>query len=107
MDRRKFLTGLLGVAGAAAAVSVLKPAEAMAAMPSAGRGGILDELEADVSSAAEAGDDLTPQTVQYYGGGYGYRRRPRPRYVWRRVCRRVRGYYGWTRRCWRERVRVW
>ena len=103
MDRRKFLAGILGVAGAAAVAATIRPGQAMAAMPSAGRGGILDELEADIAPAVDDGEALTPENVQYY-----YYRRRRPRYVWRRVCRRVRTGYGrWVRRCWRQRVRVW
>ncbi|TIP96655.1 MAG: protamine-2 (modular protein), partial [Mesorhizobium sp.] len=45
MDRRLFLTGVFGVAGAAALASAVRPINAVAGVPSAGSG-ILDELDA-------------------------------------------------------------
>ncbi|WP_260855083.1 twin-arginine translocation signal domain-containing protein [Mesorhizobium amorphae] len=44
MDRRLFLTGILGVAGAAVVMTAIRPGQAVAGVPTTG-GGILDELE--------------------------------------------------------------
>jgi len=105
MDRRLFLTGLLGLAGAAALSKIAGPTEAEAAVvkPS----GILDEL--DASSPEEV-------TEVDHRPGHGRRdrrddRRPgrrhgRRRRVTRRVCRRVRRHGRWEQRCRREKVWV-
>ncbi len=104
MDRRLFLKGILGVAGAAAVVTVLKPVEADAAMPS-GRG-ILDEI--DKMKPETFAPDADVEQVWHYGYGHGRpRHRPRRRPRYRRVCRRFYDGYGWRRRCWRERIRGW
>ncbi|PLP57193.1 protamine-2 (modular protein) [Mesorhizobium loti] len=105
MDRRLFLTGMLGVAGAAAMVTIMRPGEAIAGVPTA-RGGILDELEKSDAEAAVF-DDETGADVElaYHRPGHRPGRRPwggRPR--WRRVCRRVYRRGRWQVRCWRERV---
>lgn len=100
MDRRLFLTGLLGLAGATAIGSVIGPERAEAAIVNPGDG-ILDEL--DASEATEVN----------HRRGHGRRRdrhgrrrpgRRRRRRVWRRVCGRVRVRGRWRRRCWDEPV---
>ncbi len=112
MDRRLFLTGMLGIAGAAALASTMKPGAALAGIPG-NPGGILDDLDAPLSGPAEDGE---LEKVQYRPGERNNRRnwhhdrrhdrRPRRRPVWRTVCRRVRSHGRWHRRCWRERVWV-
>ena len=118
MERRLFLTGMLGLAGATLAASVVKPGAAVAGVPgmSGVSGGILDELDSPLSSLAEEGDGrLEPEKVrsqefdrrQERRGHWRYGHRPRRRPVWRRVCRRFRRNGHWRERCWRERVWVW
>lgn len=103
MDRRLFLTGLLGIAATAAAVGVMRPNEALAGVPN-GRG-ILDELdEPIVDELVETEDEATVQPVWHR---HWHRpRRRRSRWVVRRVCRRVWRNGRRRVRCWRERVRV-
>ncbi|HEY4192797.1 MAG TPA: protamine-2 (modular protein) [Mesorhizobium sp.] len=102
MDRRSFLTGMLGLAGAAALIGVAQPDSTMAGvMP--GSDGILDELDEPATEA---------EPVQYRRDRHWRRdnrrhnRRHRRR-VWRRVCssywRRGRRHV----RCYRRRVWVW
>ncbi len=107
MDRRLFLTGILGVAGAAVMVTAMRPGQAIAGAPAA-RGGILDELEKSDAEMTvfdgEAGAD-----AELIDHRPGHRRRHRPwggRPRWRRVCRRVWRRGRWHVRCWRERVWV-
>lgn len=104
MDRRLFLTGMFGLAGAALAAGA---AGSAMAMPRAARG-ILDDL--DASGPGEAG--ATVEKVQWdrrhrHHHHHPRRYRPRRRRAWRTVCRRVRIHGRWRRRCWRERVWVW
>lgn len=101
MDRRSFLTGVLGLAGTAAVVTALKPASAVAGVPN--RSGILGEL--DVVDAA-AGDEPEVELIDHRYGHHRRRRRRRRR-VWRRVCRRYWRHGRWRRRCRRQRVWVW
>jgi len=102
MDRRLFLTGLLGLAGAATIAGVTRPAQAMTGLP--GGSGILDELEASSADLIDAGDG--PAEVIEIDHRRHHRRRQRRR-VWRRVCRRYRRHGRWLTRCHRERVWVW
>ncbi len=114
MDRRLFLTGLLGLAGAATVAGVTRPAQALAGVPQGN--GILDEL--DSADAAPLGEAEVVD-VQYR---HDRRHRPpsqhrppfhlppprrRRRRVWRQVCRRYRSHGRWRTRCHRERVWVW
>lgn len=101
MHRRSFLTGVLGLAGAAAVVSVVKPSAALAGMPS--RPGILDDLE---TADAIAGDTPEVELVDHRRHHRRRRRRHRRR-EWRTVCRRYWRHGRWRRRCRRERVWVW
>lgn len=103
MDRRGFLLGLAGVAGAGAAASLmLSPAEAtvlgqLRDLPPAARPPVPSEPDADLDTMADTADaaggmtpDGTPvETVQYW------RRPPRRR---RRVC-------GWRRNRWGRPIR--
>jgi hypothetical protein len=104
MDRRLFLTGMLGIAVAATLAVVAKPNIAEAGIPSA-KGGILGELDgpADEFLEDQSQADSQPEVeqVQYWR----YRRRRRR--VWRRVCRRYRRHHRWVTRCYRRVVWVW
>jgi hypothetical protein len=107
MDRRLFLTGMLGVAGAAAVATALRPVEAVAGVPN-GRG-ILDELEGSSPELLDEGDlqaDIMDISHRRHHHHHRRRRRHRRR-VWRRVCRRFYRHGRWHRRCRRERVWVW
>lgn len=103
MDRRMFLTGMLGVAGAAALAGVVRPPTALAGVPNA-RGGILDELDSpDVETeGAEIQPELEP--IQYRRRDRRHRRRRRR--VWRRICRRYWRHGRRRVRCYRRRVWV-
>jgi len=109
MDRRLFLAGLFGVAGASALATIVRPVEAVAGIPGGGPG-ILDELDDPVANDLEAGPEIAePEPVWHRGYPHaGWRRRRRRRIRrWRRVCRRV-WYRGRRRtRCFRRRVWVW
>lgn len=107
MDRRLFLTGMLGVAGAAAVGTLSRPGSALAGVPET-RGGILDAL--DTPATDEFGDDFTgdgADAAELEPVQYRRRRRRQRRRVWRRTCRRV-WYRGRRRlRCYRRRVWIW
>lgn len=104
MDRRLFLTGLLGLAGTAAAISIVGPTPAEAGI-APGRG-ILDQLDETADDVVELEDEATVQPV-WHRRWHRPRRRRRRRYVTRRVCRRVWRNGRRRVRCWRERVRIW
>ena len=99
MDRRSFLTGLLGLAGTAALASVVKPEIVQAGIVNPediGSGsGILGDLE---------GSEPDVVDVRHRRGHWHRHHRHHRRRVWRRVCRRARIHGRWHRRCWRERV---
>ncbi|MDX8452962.1 protamine-2 (modular protein) [Mesorhizobium sp. VK9D] len=102
MERRLFLTGMLGVAGAAALAGLAGPSKAVAGIPAGN--GILDELDKPDRTVFEDGDDRAElEQVYHRHWHYGPRRRRRRR-GWRRVCRRYWRHGRWRRRCWRERV---
>ncbi|MEO5323518.1 protamine-2 (modular protein) [Mesorhizobium sp. CC13] len=103
MDRRLFLMGVLGLAGAAAATSMVRPAYAMPGIPGARRG-ILDELEAPDAEVIDDEDWADIEPVRHRGRR---RRRRRRRRAWRRLCRRYWRYGRRVRRCYRRRVWVW
>lgn len=110
MDRRTFLTGVLGLAGAAAVATAVRPVNAMAGVPNTG--GILGELEASATDAAAEGGEAKVELVDHRRGHerwrrHGHHRRRYRRQVWRRVCRRYRHHGRWRERCRRERVWVW
>lgn len=106
MERRLFLTGMLGVAGTAALASLAGPSKAVAGIPAGN--GILDELDKPDNAVFEGSDPAETELVQdgYYDDWRWRRRHRRRRRVWRRVCRRVWRHGRWRRRCWRERVWV-
>jgi len=99
MDRRSFLTGLLGLAGTAALASVVKPESVQAGIINPGNigagSGILDELESSEPDVM----DVSHRRGHWHRPPRRHRRR-----VWRRVCRRTRIHGRWRRRCWRERI---
>jgi len=106
MDRRLFLTGLLGVAGAAAVVRVMQPAEALAGVPNVGDG-ILDELNASEPEFFDGSDEAVEAEPVWHRGRPHRGRRRRRRRAWRRYCRRQFFNGRWRRRCFRRRVWVW
>ena len=106
MDRRLFLTGLLGVAGAAAVVRVMQPAEALAGVPNVGDG-ILDELNASEPEFFDGNDEAVEAEPVWHRGRPHRGRRRRRRRAWRRYCRRQFFNGRWRRRCFRRRVWVW
>lgn len=102
MDRRSFVMGLLGLAGAAAVTTITRSSAALVGTP--GRLGILDELEAtSVVDEGAPGVELVASTTPF--SRPSRRRRPQHRMEWRTVCgyQRVNGHM--RRRC--RRVRVW
>jgi hypothetical protein len=121
MERRLFLTGLLGVAGVAGIATIL-PREALAAMPMGPTPqpkSVLPDLSAPADEAYEPdelGDqdelgelDEGVQLAHYTGYPHSHRRRRRRRRV-RRFRNRCR--YFWRsgfrrRRCRREPYWVW
>ena len=110
MDRRLFLTGLLGVAGTAALITAMpRDAQALAIGPTDDTTpdtGILPELEAASEEVSGAeGVDVA------WHRGYRHRRRRRRRVRrrrYRRICRRYRNRWGhWVRRCRRQPYWFW
>lgn len=99
MDRRLFLTGLLGVAGAAAVATVVRPTPAMAAPL---RPGVLDLLDEPVDDAMAQDGDAKVEKVWHRH----WHRPRRRRRIWRRVCRRYWRNGRWRTRCTRQRVWV-
>jgi len=94
---------MFGIAGAAAIAGVMRPVEVMAGVPVSSPGaGILDEI--DEPQMGELDPTEQPEAELVWHRGYPHRRRrPRRRYGWRRVCRRV-WYRGRRRvRCFRVR----
>jgi len=115
MERRLFLTGMLGVAGAAALASLAGPGKAVAGIPAGN--GILDELDKPDNAVFNGDDPAEVELVSHHrhhrrhghGGGHWHwrhRRRGRRR-GWRHVCRRFWHRGRWHRRCRRERVWIW
>ena len=109
MDRRIFLTGVLGFAGAAAVATAIRPVNAVAGVPNPR--GILDELDASAPDAVDGGEPEIQQADYHRGHRPRHHHRPRRRRqrrrVWRRVCRRYRHHGRWLQRCRRERVWAW
>ncbi|TPN89470.1 protamine-2 (modular protein) [Mesorhizobium sp. CU2] len=105
MERRLFLTGMLGVAGAAALASLAGPGKAVAGIPAGN--GILDELDKPDNAVFDGDEPAEVEQVSHYHGHW--RRRRRRRRGWRRVCRRYWRHGRWHRRCWRERfwINIW
>jgi len=110
MERRLFLTGMLGVAGAAALASLAGPSKAVAGIPSGN--GILDELDKPDNAVFDGEEPADVELVSHRRHHHGYdhwrwrhRRRGRRR-GWRHVCRRFWHHGRWRRRCRRERVWV-
>ncbi len=119
MDRRLFVTGLFGVAGAAALTAVVPPgAKALAGVPAndaADQASVLPNLE-ELKVPADEGEETTPETGEQLAQMY-YRRRRRPMYYrrrrrrrirrWRNYCRRRWWHGRWRRRCYRRPFWIW
>ena len=112
MERRLFLTGLLGVAGTAGIAAML-PRPAMAAMPiglTPQTSSVLPNLSAPTDEVLEPeeldGQDELGELDEGVQLANHRRRRRRVR-RWRYRCRR-RWYHGhWRRRCRREPFFIW
>lgn len=102
MERRLFLAGLVGVAGAATIASVIRPSTAEAGVPNGA--GVLDQLDDPIDELTVPEDDATVQPVWHRRW---HRPRRRRRFRWRRVCRRFWRNGRWRTRCRRERVGFW
>ncbi|KAA3450518.1 protamine-2 (modular protein) [Mesorhizobium sp. SARCC-RB16n] len=110
MERRLFLTGMLGLAGAVVFAGVARPGRAVAGIPQGN--GILDQLDKPDPALFEGDDGAELEQVSHrhghrwhHRGHYGHwRRRHGRRRVWRRVCRRYWRHGRRHVRCWRERV---
>jgi hypothetical protein len=106
MERRLFLTGLLGVAGTAGIAAVLpRQAHALTAgplgSPALQPDSVLPDLTAPPAEMDEA-EDLNELGELDEGVQLAYHRRRRRVRRWRRRCRR-RWFHGhWRRRCRRE-----
>ena len=105
MDRRLFLTGLLGVAGTTGIAFVLpRQAEALAAVPLGGaapkRDTLLPKLPefGEPSGEMDEGEELD-EGVELAHMGRHHR--------WRRVCRRYWHNGHWHRRCHRRPFWIW
>lgn len=126
MDRRLFVTGLLGVAGTAGIATILPGrAQALTAVPLGGPASQSDAIlpkfsefdgpseEVDDGWELDDGEELDDgfELASYHGGGGGgghpRRRRRRRMRRWRRICRRE-WYHGyWRRRCRRRPFWIW
>lgn len=104
MDRRLFLAGLFGAAGAATLASVVKPVEAVAGVPGPG---ILDELNDPIENDLEAGPESAEPELVWHRGYRHYGPRRRRGWRWRTICRRYWHRGRWRRRCVRRRVSFW
>jgi hypothetical protein len=118
IDRRLFVTGLFGVAGAAAVAALLPPSSEAIAKVLADEDSNsnilpnLDELQAD--SVDDVGEPIAePEEGEQLAWHYGYphdgRRRRRRRRVrrWRRICRREFWNGIYRRRCRRRPYWIW
>lgn len=120
MDRRLFVTGLLGVVGTTGIASVLpRQAEALAAVPLGGPApqsdALLPELpklpesvgplgELDEGWELDEGEELDEGFELAHYRGRSHRHRVRR---WRRVCRRWWHNGHWHRRCRRRPHFIW
>ncbi|TJV07047.1 MAG: protamine-2 (modular protein) [Mesorhizobium sp.] len=104
MERRLFLTGMLGVAGAVAFASVAGPGRAVAGIPQGN--GILDELDKPDPAVFEDDDQVEVEQISHRRWYRRHHRHGGRRRVWRRVCRRYWRHGRRRVRCWRERVWV-
>jgi hypothetical protein len=105
MDRRTFLTGVLGLAGAAAIATTARPVNAIAGVPNPR--GILDELDASTADIGDDGGKAEVELANHRRGHWHHPRRRHRKHVWRNVCRRYWHHGRWHRRCYRRRVWVW
>jgi hypothetical protein len=114
MDRRLFVTGLLGVVGTTGIASILpRQAEALAAVPLGGPASKPDTLLPELPKLPESGGPLGEVDDGWELDEEGelddgfelahFRRRRR----WRRVCRRYWHHGHWRSRCHRRRFWIW
>jgi len=110
MDRRLFVTGLFGVAGAAALAAIVTPqAAALAGVPAedtAAGSSVLPNLE-DLKADSDESGDAVQEPGEQLAWHNGYRHRRRRRRRWRRYCRREWWHGHYRRRCRRRPVWIW
>lgn len=99
MERRLFLTGMLGVAGMVTLAGVARPGKAVAGIPDGN--GILDELDKPDPAVFEGDDQAEVEQVSHRRHHHHHHRR---RHGWRKVCRRYWRHGRRHVRCWRRRV---
>jgi hypothetical protein len=118
MDRRLFITGLLGVVGTTGVASVLpRQAQALAAVPLGGPAPKPDDLLPELPKLPESGGPLGELDEEWEWdegeepdeGGFelASHRRRRRRRRWHRVCRRYWHNGHWRRRCHRRPFWIW
>ena len=108
MDRRLFVTTLLGAAGVAALTVVLSPsseAVAKVLLDDSPQPNILPDLEDLQAEPDEPGGGLADEEQLAYHMGHKHRRRRVRR--WRRVCRREWWQGHYRRRCRKHPFWVW
>lgn len=108
MDRRLFVTGLLGVAGTAGIATVL-PREALGAVPMGPRpqpNSVLPDLSAPADGPYEP-EELDELGELDEGVQLAHVRRRRRVRRWRTRCRWRRVHGHWRRRCRREPYFLW
>jgi hypothetical protein len=89
---------MLGLAGAATVVAIVRPATALAGIPNSGPG-ILNELDKPSDDILDQDGSDVQDGIELVRHRRWHRRRRR---VWRRVCRRYWRNGYWRRRCFRR-----
>ena len=113
MDRRLFLSGLVGAVGTTAiAAAMPRQAKALATLASPADSttsdlDILPKLDAPHMGLEESGEDLNDNIQLAWHEGRRHRRRRRRVRRWRRVCRRYWHDGWWRRRCRRRPFWIW
>ena len=113
MDRRLFVTGLLGVVGTTGIATVLPRAEALAAVPLGGPVPKPDDLLPELPKLPESGgpfgevdEGWEPDEEGELDEGFQLAHMVRRR-RWRRRCRRWWHHGHWHRRCRRRPFWIW
>jgi hypothetical protein len=114
MDRRLFLTGLVGAVGTTAiAGAVPRQAKALATIASpptrttVPQSDILPKLDVPELGFDDPPDNLDENIELAWHEGHRHRRRRRRVRRWRRFCRRYWHHGRWRRRCRRRPFWIW
>ena len=106
MDRRLFLTGLIGAVGTTAVAAVLpRPDEVLAAVPAGDPAPQSDAIPKAGLPVLEGDDEF--DVAWHEGRPHRRRRRRRRVRRWRRRCRRYWTGSFWRRRCRRVPFWIW